>query len=197
MTTSSEVKMIIFTAPSGAGKTTIVRHLMQTYPQLGFSISATTRPARPHEKDGIDYHFMSIEDFREKIHDGAFAEFEEVYPGQYYGTLKSEISRLAESGQTAIFDIDVKGADNLKRTYGDQCLCVFVRPPSLQTLIDRLRNRKTESEESFRKRIQKAKFELTYENRFDEVLVNDILEVALKDAEYLVEDFLNITEDAD
>jgi guanylate kinase len=197
MTTASEAKMIIFTAPSGAGKTTIVRHLMEKYPQLGFSISATTRPKRPHETDGKDYHFMSIEDFREKIHDGAFAEFEEVYPGQYYGTLKSEITRLAESGKTAIFDIDVKGADNLKRTYGDQCLCVFVRPPSIQALIDRLRNRKTESEESFRKRIQKAKFELTYENRFDEVLVNDILEVALKDAEYLVEDFLNITEDAD
>lgn len=188
-------RMIIFTAPSGAGKTTIVRHLIERYPQLGFSISATTREPRPHETDGKDYHFMSLKEFRQQIEEGKFAEFEEVYPGQYYGTLKSEIDRLWSEKKAALFDIDVRGAVSLKDMYGGQCMCVFIRPPSLQTLIDRLKNRKTESEASFRKRIRKAKLELSYENRFDQVLVNDLLDVALKDAEMIVEDFLDISDD--
>jgi len=191
----SQGKMIIFTAPSGAGKTTIVRHLIKEYFQLGFSISATTRDAREHEVDGKDYHFLSLEEFQEKIRKSEFAEYEEVYPNQYYGTLKSEIQRLWDDGKIALFDIDVKGAVSIKEIYGDQCLCVFIRPPSLQVLIDRLKNRKTESEASFRKRIRKAKLELSYENRFDRVLVNDLLEVALKEAEMIVEDFLDISDD--
>ena len=189
-------KLIIFTAPSGAGKTTIVRHLMDTFPEiLGFSISATTRDPRPHEVDGKDYHFLSQEEFKQKITKGEFAEYEEVYPGQFYGTLHQEIDRLWSEKKVGLFDIDVKGAVSLKRKYPDESMAVFIRPPSLQTLIDRLRNRKTEDDESFRKRIMRAKEELSYENRFDEVLVNDMLDVALKEAEGFVMDFLDMYED--
>ncbi len=185
-----EGKMILLTAPSGSGKTTIAKHLLSRYPMLGFSVSATTREARKHEKDGQDYYFLSAEEFNEKIADRKFAEWEEVYEGQYYGTLKSEVERLWKNGKHIVFDIDVKGAKNLKEQYGDQCLAIFVRPPSLAVLIERLRNRKTESEDSFRKRIARVKKELTYETCFDVVVVNDLLEVALIEAEHLVENFL-------
>jgi guanylate kinase len=183
-------KMFIFTAPSGAGKTTIVKHLLSKYDFLSFSISATTRAPRNYEVDGRDYHFMSVETFKQKVADGLFVEWEEVYEGQFYGTLKSEVERVWASGKHIVFDIDVKGAVNIKDQYCERCLSVFIRPPSEDILIQRLRDRNTETPESFEKRVAKVKRELTYENRFDFVLINDLLEVALIEAEHLVETFV-------
>lgn len=183
-------RMILFTAPSGAGKTTLVRHILSQYDNLDFSISATTRSKREGEEHGKDYYFLSANEFRQKISNDEFAEYEEVYEDQFYGTLKSEIQRIWNEGKHIVFDIDVKGAVNIKKNYGDACLAVFVRPPSLQVLIDRLTNRGTESESSLRKRIARVKREMTYENRFDTVVVNDLLEVAKKEAEYIVENFI-------
>ncbi len=183
-------KLVIFTAPSGAGKTTIVRHLLGKYDQLAFSVSATTRERRPHEEDGKDYYFLSREDFEAKVAAGDFLEWEEVYEGQYYGTLRSEIDRLWQLGKCIIFDIEVKGATNIKNAYPDQSLAVFVKPPSPEILFERLRARKTETEASLQKRIRRASEELTYENRFDAVLLNDILEETLYNAERLIEEYL-------
>lgn len=183
-------KLLIFAAPSGAGKTTIVRHLLGKYPNLSFSVSATTRARRSYETDGTDYYFISVEEFRGRIEAKAFAEWEEVYEGQFYGTLHSEIERLWADGKDIIFDIDVYGAVRLKKKYPEQALTVFVKPPSREVLIERLRLRGTESEETFAKRIVKADVELAFENKFDVVLVNDDLEEALKRAEKIAEDFL-------
>jgi len=183
-------KMLIFTAPSGAGKTTIVRHLLASYDDLAFSVSATTREKRSHEEHGKDYYFLSPEEFRRKIKANEFIEWEEVYEDQYYGTLRSEITRLWELGKHIVFDIEVKGATNIKDMYCDDCLAIFVKPPSLDTLIKRLKNRKTESEASLKKRIKRVKQEMTYENNFDRILVNDLLEVTLKEAEIIVENYI-------
>ncbi len=183
-------KMLIFTAPSGAGKTTIVRHLLAKYDDLDFSVSATTREKRPHEKHGKDYYFLSIDEFRAKIKNNEFVEWEEVYNNQYYGTLKSEVTRLWESGKHIVFDIEVKGATNIKEMYEDDCLAVFVRPPSLDVLINRLKKRKTETVASLKKRIQRVKQEMTYQNNFDRIVVNDLLQVTLKEAEFIVENFI-------
>jgi guanylate kinase len=183
-------KLIIITAPSGAGKTSIVRELLKKNDQLAFSISATTRKKRPHEKDGVDYYFLGHEAFKKRIENGEFAEWEEVYENQFYGTLKSEIERIWALDKHIIFDIEVKGAQNIKKAYGDQALAIFIKPPSLETLINRLKNRKTENEKSLKKRIQRAKKELEFENKFDCVVVNDILEDAVKDVEKLLEKFL-------
>ncbi len=189
-------RMVIFTAPSGAGKTTIVRHLLNRYKrQLGFSTSATTREKRQHEVDGKDYYFLSPDKFRQKINDGAFVEYEEVYQDQFYGTLKSEIERIWSLGKHIIFDIEVKGATNIKNMYGDKCMAVFIKPPSFNVLVDRLKNRKSESESSLNKRIARMKKELSYESSFDKVLVNDLLPVACKEAEIMIEAFLNISEE--
>ena len=189
-------KMVIFTAPSGAGKTTIVRHLLKRYKnQIGFSTSATTRTMREHEVDGKDYYFLSAEKFRQKISDGAFAEYEEVYQDQFYGTLKSEIERIWSLGKHIIFDMEVKGATNIKNMYGDECLAVFIKPPSFSILVERLKNRKSETQSSLSKRIARMKKELSYESSFDKVLVNDLLEVACKEAEIMIESFLNISEE--
>ena len=189
-------KMVIFTAPSGAGKTTIVRHLLKRYKnQLGFSTSATTRDRRDHEVDGKDYYFLSLEKFRQKTSDGAFAEYEEVYRDQFYGTLKSEIERIWSLGKHIIFDIEVKGATNIKSIYGDECLAVFIKPPSFSILVERLKNRKSETQSSLSKRISRMKKELSYESSFDEVLVNDLLAVACKEAEIMIESFLNVSEE--
>ena len=189
-------RMVIFTAPSGAGKTTIVRHLLNRYKrQIGFSTSATTREKREHEIDGKDYYFLSPEKFRQKINDGAFVEYEEVYQDQFYGTLKSEIERIWSLGKHIIFDIEVKGATNIKDMYGDKCMAVFIKPPSFNVLVDRLKNRKSESESSLNKRIARMKKELSYESSFDKVLVNDLLPVACKEAEIMIEGFLNISEE--
>jgi len=183
-------KMMIFTAPSGAGKTTIVRHLLKKYDDLAFSVSATTRAKRDHEEDGKDYYFLSAEEFKKNIKKEAFVEWEEVYKDQYYGTLKSEISRLWKDGKHIVFDIEVKGATNIKNMYGDQCLAIFVNPPSLEVLVERLKNRKTETEASLRRRIKRVKQEMTYQNSFDRILVNDLLEVTLKEAEVMTESYI-------
>lgn len=184
--------MLIFTAPSGAGKTTIVRHLLDKFPQLAFSVSATTRSKRDHEVHGHDYYFLTAENFRKKIEHKAFAEWEEVYDNCFYGTLNSEIERLWAAGLHIVFDIDVKGAVNLKESYPEEAFAIFVKPPSPEVLFARLRNRKTETEESLRKRIARATEELTYEDRFDYVLLNDELETAFSQAEHIVKKVLDI-----
>jgi guanylate kinase len=185
-----EGKMFIFTAPSGAGKTTIVKHLLSKYNNLGFSVSATTRSKRDYEIDGKDYYFLSIEDFKNKVANGEFIEWEEVYHDQYYGTLKSEVERVWSLGQHLVFDIDVRGAENIKKLYKKQCMSVFVRPPSVSTLIERLTSRNTETPESLEKRIHKVKKEMTFENSFDIVLVNDLLDISLIEAEHIVDTFI-------
>jgi len=183
-------KMIIITAPSGAGKTTIVRHLLKKYENLAFSVSATTRPPRKGEKDGKDYYFLSEKKFKKKIEKEKFAEWEEVYPGKFYGTLKKEIKRIWKEGKHIVFDIEVKGATNIKNFYGDKALAIFVKAPSIEELMRRLENRDTENVASIKERITRAKQEMTYENNFDKVLVNDDLEIALAEAEQMVEDFI-------
>jgi guanylate kinase len=186
-------KMLLFAAPSGAGKTTIVRHLLKVYDHLAFSVSATTRQPRPGEVDGVDYYFLSPEDFQAHIDTGAFVEWEEVYPGKRYGTLHSELQRLWKAGKTIVFHIDVQGAMNLKKAYPSESLAIFVKPPSLKALENRLNRRDTESEVELAKRIAKAGEEMEYETRFDVVLVNDQLKEALKAAENLVESFTSQT----
>ncbi len=183
-------KMVVFTAPSGAGKTTLVRHLLDHFGYLDFSVSATTRNKREHEKEGVDYFFLTEDEFRARIAEDAFVEWEEVYTGQFYGTLKSEVGRIWNEDKAIVFDIDVNGACRLKEKYGEQCLTIFVKPPSIDTLVDRLKKRNTETEASLQKRIEKVKREISYENRFDAVIVNDLLEVAKKEAELLVENFI-------
>jgi len=179
-----------FTAPSGAGKTTIVRYLLGKYDFLGFSVSATNREMREGEVDGKDYYFLSTEEFKEKIQAQEFVEWEEVYTGQYYGTLKSEIERLWKLEKCIVFDIEVNGASSIKEKYGDKAHVVFIKPPSLEVLIERLKNRKTETEASLKKRIRRIKRELSFESSFDQVLVNDSLDVALKEAEVITEAFV-------
>jgi len=187
-------RLIVLTAPSGAGKTTIRNHLLATYDEIGFSVSAATREKRAHEEEGKDYYFMSNKKFRKLIKEDAFIEWEEVYQDQFYGTLKSEIERLWKEEKHIIFDIDVHGAADIKKMYGKKCLCIFVKPPSLEVIIRRLMDRKTETETSLKKRIKRITKEMKWENKFDVILVNDLLEVALKEAELITESFLNIKE---
>jgi guanylate kinase len=184
-------KLLIFTAPSGAGKTTITRHLLEKFDFLAFSVSATTRAPRGYEKEGVHYYFLSLEEFKKKIKKNDFVEWEEVYENQFYGTLKKEVKRLWEADKHILFDIDVKGAQKIKKVYGDQALSVFINPPSEEILIERLKNRNTEDDKSLKKRIKKATKELKYVNKFDTVLVNDVLDVALKEAEEIVLAFIN------
>ena len=186
----SQGKIVIFSAPSGAGKTTIVRHLLAKNKCLTFSISATTRSKRPNEIDGKDYYFLSKETFMNKIAQNAFAEYEQVYDGLFYGTLKDEIIRIWNEGRHIIVDVDVKGGLNLKKQYGEKALAIFVKPPDITTLEERLRNRKTESEEKLQERITKASEELNYEKYFDVTLINDDIEKAFKEAESLVDSFI-------
>ena len=187
-------KMIIISAPSGAGKTTIVKHLLRQFPELGFSVSATSRAIREGELNGREYYFMSAEEFRLMIENNKLLEWQEVYPGSYYGTQVSEIERIASNGQFPVFDVDVVGGLNIKKMFGDNALAVFIRPPSFEILESRLRSRATDSEESLQKRLSKVKQELTYEYDFDQVIVNDKLEDALKHAEMLVKCFLGLTD---
>ena len=168
-------KLIIFSAPSGSGKTTVVKYLLSKLDNLAFSVSVTTRQKRPNEKVGRDYYFYSENEFLKALKNEEFLEYEEVYKGLFYGTLKSEVERLWSEGKTVIFDVDVIGGLNIKKFYGNQALAVFLRPPSLDILIKRLRNRETEVEHQFIERIDKAKSELNYEHMFDKVIVNDIL----------------------
>jgi len=190
---TSERRVVIFTAPSGAGKTTLVRHLLSQIPALQFSISATTRPKRDSEVNGQDYYFLSKKDFFDKVATGDFLEWEEVYADCCYGTLKKEVDRIWSSGHQVIFDVDVKGATNIKNFYGDRALAIYIKPPSLEVLIERLKNRKTESFESLQRRIKRATLELEYENDFDCVIVNDKLDVAKKEALSTVQEFLALS----
>ena len=177
-------KILVFTAPSGAGKTTLVRHLLGRYPdRLAFSVSATTRKPREHETHGEDYYFLSPEDFRAKVEAGDFLEFEEVYTGQFYGTLRSEIDRIWSEGKAVVFDVEVKGASAIKAAYPAAACVAFVAPPSPEVLFERLRRRGTEDEASLQKRIARAAEELNYRDRFDYVLVNDVLAKAKQAAE--------------
>ena len=183
-------KVIIFSAPSGAGKSTVVGHLLKTFPFLEFSISATSRPPRGSEKDGVEYYFFSVQQFRDLISKDAFVEYEEVYPGSFYGTLRSEVERIWAKGHVILFDIDVKGGVNLKRIFGDNALSVFVRPPSVEELRRRLIGRGTDSPEAIDRRVAKAEEELWYESMFDRILENDRLEDTLAEAENIVRTFV-------
>ena len=184
-------KAIIFSAPSGAGKTTIVKSLLANKLPLSFSISACSRQKRENEINGKDYHFLSIENFKQKINEQAFIEWEEVYENNYYGTLKSEIERIWNDKKHVVFDVDVVGGLNLKKHFGNNALAIFIQPPSMDVLIERLRNRATESEASLNKRINKAKHEMTYSPSFDSIIINDQLEKTIEVAEKKVKDFLN------
>jgi guanylate kinase len=185
-------KAIIFSAPSGSGKTTIVKHLLKTNPDLGFSISASTRDKRGRtEQHGKDYYFLSPADFKKKIDNNEFVEWEEVYEGNFYGTLKSEIQRIWDSGKNVIFDVDVKGGLNLKKYFGDRALSIFVKVPSLEVLKDRLHDRGTETPESLSRRLFKAQFEMSFQDQFDIVLVNETLETSLAEAQRLYDEFKN------
>ncbi|MCB2407044.1 guanylate kinase [Hymenobacter lucidus] len=184
-------KIIAFSAPSGAGKTTIVHRLMDQIPELSFSISACTRDKRGRtEANGKDYYFISVQEFQEKIRHDEFVEWEEVYEGAFYGTLKSEIERIWESGKHAVLDVDVKGGLSIKEFYKDRALAVFVKPPSLEVLEQRLRTRATDSASSISARLYKANFELTFEDRFDVTVINDDLDHATETAAKLVRDFI-------
>lgn len=182
-------KVIIFSAPSGAGKSTVVGHLLKTFPFLEFSISATSRAPRGTERNGVEYYFFSQEQFRDLIAKDAFVEYEEVYPGSFYGTLKSEVERIWAKGHVILFDIDVKGGVNLKRIFGDKALSVFVKPPSVEELRRRLVGRGTDSPEAIEKRVAKAEEELKFEPQFDRILENDVLEKTLAEADEMVKNF--------
>ncbi len=184
-------KLIIFSAPSGAGKTTIVKHLLRKLSNLEFSVSATSRPLRQGETDGKDYYFLSTEEFKKKIDRDEFLEWEEVYSGVCYGTLKSEINRIWEKGSHVLFDVDVVGGLNIKKQYPDNALAIFVMPPNSETLAERLCGRGTDSEESIQKRLDKAEWELTFAPKFDIIIVNDDLEKAVEETINIVTRFIS------
>jgi guanylate kinase len=183
-------KLIILCGPSGSGKTTVAHHLLEEMPQLAFSVSATTRERRMNEVDGHDYYFLSQDDFEKRLKNDEFVEYEEVYKGTYYGTLKSELERIWSSGKTPVLDIDVLGAQNIKKTFAPQALAIFVHPVSLENIKQRLSKRNTESAESFEKRIQRAEEELNMCGQFDKVVYNDDLAKALNKAEEYIKEYL-------
>ena len=183
-------KAIIFCAPSGAGKTTIVHHLISTFPDLEFSVSACSREQRPNEEYGKDYYFLSVDEFKEKIAGNKFIEWEEVYEDNFYGTLTSEIERIWRLDKVVIFDVDVVGGMNLKKHFGDKALSIFVKPPSIKHLEERLKGRETEDEASLARRLGKAEVELTWAEKFDYVLLNDNLQNAFVEAEKKVQEFI-------
>ena len=184
-------KVIILTAPSGSGKTTLVKFLISRIPQLRFSISATSREIRENETDKVDYYFLTTHEFKKRINNDEFIEWEEVYNGSYYGTLKSEIDRIWSEGHDIIFDVDVQGALNLKKYFRDKGLSLFIRVNSLDELEKRLRKRGTENEQNLQKRIDKAKYEMGFESNFDSVIINDSLKSAQTETERIVRTFLN------
>lgn len=183
-------KVIIFSAPSGSGKTTVVNHLLKVMPELGFSVSATTRKPRAGEQHGREYYFLDAEDFKTRMANGDFLESEEVYNGIFYGTLNSEVQRLWDLGKTVIFDVDVAGGVHIKEKFGDNALAIFLRPPSVEILLERLRKRSTEVEHQLQMRIDKAQYELQFESRYDLVLINDKLDETLVRAEHIVREFI-------
>ncbi len=187
---SEKGKCVIFSAPSGAGKTTIVHYLLGRNIGLEFSVSACSRGPRPNEVDGKDYYFLGVEGFKQKIDEKAFVEWEEVYTNNFYGTLRSEVERIWKNGKAVIFDVDVIGGLNLKKIFGENALAVFVEPPSVDELEKRLRGRSTETEEKIAQRLSKAREEISYSKNFDVILINDNLVKACNDAEMLVKNFL-------
>ncbi|MBL7766320.1 MAG: guanylate kinase [Chitinophagaceae bacterium] len=190
MSSDDTHKLIIITAPSGSGKTSVVNHLLQVHPQLIFSISACTRNPRPGETDGLSYYFISVDDFKKKIEADAFAEYEMVYEGKYYGTLKAELDRIWNQQCYPLVDIDVKGALKLKNQFGANAMSIFLKAPSIAELENRLRKRGTETEASLKERLDKAHFELSFENQFDHIVVNDQLENACHKVSELTKAFL-------
>ncbi len=188
-----EPKLIIVSAPSGSGKTTIVKHLLSAFSSLAFSVSATSRAMRSGEQHGKDYFFISVEEFKLKIESGDLLEWEEVYSGVYYGTLKSEVERMISNGCDVIFDVDVVGGVNIKKVFGDRALSIFVCPPSVEALKERLLYRNTDSITTIKKRVEKAAYELTFKDKFDFVLINDNLETAKKEIVLKVAEFLEIS----
>ena len=183
-------KVIIFSAPSGSGKTTLVKHCLQKFPQLQFSVSATTRALRGEEIHGKDYFFLSVEEFKKLISEDAFVEYEEVYQDKFYGTLKSEVERIWQEGKVVIFDVDVKGGVNLKKIFGENALSIFIAPPSIDELERRLISRATDDLETIKTRVAKAKEEMTYAEEFDQIIINDDLETAQKEIERIVRNFI-------
>lgn len=185
-------KVIIFSAPSGAGKSTIVNHILGLHSDIEFSISATSRAPRGQEQHGVEYYFYTADEFRQMIAEGKFVEHEEVYPGSFYGTLRSEVERIWAKGHAIVFDIDVQGGVNLKRIFGDQALSVFIQAPSVEVLRERLVGRGTDTPEAIEKRVAKAASEMEFAaGRFDYVLVNDDLQKAFAEAERIIDDFMN------
>ncbi|MFM6926674.1 MAG: guanylate kinase [Ferruginibacter sp.] len=183
-------KLIIITAPSGAGKTSITHHLMKTFPQLAFSISAATRSPRGNEKNGVDYHFMSVDDFKNKIQHNEFVEWEMVYEGKYYGTLKTELERIWQQNKIPVLDIDVKGAIHVQQQYPQSSLSLFIQTPSVEELKKRLESRGTETPESLAARVNKAAYELSFKDQFNKLITNDELQRACTEAEGIVADFI-------
>ncbi|MGQ1783565.1 guanylate kinase [Saccharicrinis sp. GN24d3] len=188
---SKNGKLIIFSAPSGSGKTTIVKNLLEKDFKMEFSISATTRAPRVNEKHGVDYYFLTPEEFRSKINDDDLLEWEEVYNDKYYGTLKSEVERITSKGNNVVFDVDVVGGLNIKKMYGNRAIAIFVKPPSIKELKKRLEIRGTDSEEVIAQRINKAEEELSYANNFDHIVVNSNLDLAIEQTEKILYNFLN------
>ncbi len=182
---------MIFCAPSGSGKSTLVQYLMQQNPNLAFSISCTSRQPRGTEQHGVEYYFLSPEEFRQRIANDEFLEYEEVYTDKFYGTLKSEVERLSDAGKTVLFDVDVKGGVNIKKFYGDRAMSIFVQPPSIEELSRRLHGRGTDSEEMIQTRLAKAEYEMTFAPQFDRIVVNDDLDQAKKEVLMLMEEFLD------
>lgn len=188
---SHQHKIIIITAPSGAGKTSITRHLMQQFPQLAFSVSAATRKPRGGEKDGVDYYFISAEAFKQKIQANEFVEWEMVYEGKYYGTLKAELEKIWQQNKIPVLDIDVKGAIHVQQQYPQNCLSLFIQPPSVDELKKRLMGRGTETEESIQARVNKAAYELSFREHFNKVIVNDELQKACTEATNITQQFID------
>jgi guanylate kinase len=184
-------KVIILTAPSGAGKTSITKFLLANYPQLAFSVSATTRAPRGAEQDGVDYHFISPAAFEGHIYQNDFLEYEMVYEGLYYGTLKSELDRIWALGKTPVLDIDVKGAIAIQKQLGERSLSIFILPPSIEVLKERLEKRNTESPEKVQMRLDKAAYEISFSNQFNAVVKNEILEIACTETASLIQDFIS------
>lgn len=191
--TSQQGKLIVITAPSGTGKTTLINRLMADIPELRFSVSATTRAPRENEKNGVHYYFIQKEEFQKKAEAGEFLEWEKFYADTYYGTLRSEVDKNLKSGYFVLLDLEVKGAVNVKHLYGGSCLSIFIRPPSVQQLKQRLITRGTENDQSLALRLERAEEELTYADRFDRIIINDELETAYIELKQAVSEFLNLT----
>lgn len=192
LTTMKEGKLIIIAAPSGSGKSTLAKMLFEDFDELRFSVSATTRSPREGEQDGVHYHFLSKEEFQQKIDAEDFLEWEEFYNGTRYGTLRSEVDKKLKTGYFILLDIDVKGAVNVKQIYGDDCLSLFIQPPSLKVLKQRLESRGTENEYSLGLRLERASEELEYADRFDQIIINDDLDAAYAQLKHTVTEFMNL-----